>query len=79
MIRGHEDWFVAAVAVAVGVFLFVCAITNWSWYYSLRTAQLLERGLGRPRARVFHALLGIGLVALGIAIGFGFRLPLFGR
>jgi small neutral amino acid transporter SnatA (MarC family) len=80
MIHGHEDAFVGTVAVALGLFLLTCAVTNWPWYYSFRSAQWLRRWLGRRGARVFHALLGLGLIALGIAIARGFRwtiLPAF--
>ncbi len=78
MIRGYEDLFVGTVAILLGVFLCTCATVNWQWYYSLRTARLLQRAVGRTGARVVHCLLGLGLIALGIAIAFGYRLALFG-
>ena len=79
MIHGHEDLFVGSVAILLGSLLVGCAITNWSWYYSLRTAQLLERVLGRSGVRIFHALLGLAIIALGVAIARGHRLPLFSQ
>ena len=78
MIRGHEDLFVGFVAVAVGLFLVGCAVANWQWYYSLWSAQWLQRLFGRWGARCFHTLLGLGLIALGIAIALGYRWPLVG-
>ncbi len=79
MIHGREDLLVGAVAIAVGLFLTTCAVTNWQWYYSVRTAQWLQRALGRTGARLFHALLGLGLIALGIAIALGQRFMLAGQ
>ena len=78
MMRGYEDWFVGTVAVLLGVFLIASAAVDWNWYYSLRSARLLQRMLGRTGARLFHALLGLSLVVLGIAIALGHRLRLFG-
>ncbi len=79
MIRSHEDLFVGGVAVAAGLFLLACAGANWHWYYSGRTAQLLQRALGRTGTRIFHALLGLCLMALGIALAQGHRWLPFGR
>jgi hypothetical protein len=39
---------------------------------------MLQRLLGRTGTRLFHALLGCGLIALGIAIAGGYRWPLIG-
>ena len=78
MIHGHEDLFVGIVGVSLGLFLIGCAVTNWNWYYSLRTAGWLQRAFGRTGARVTHALLGAGLIALGVAIAMGYRWPIIG-
>jgi small neutral amino acid transporter SnatA (MarC family) len=78
MIPRHQDLLVGIVGIALGLFLLACAITNWRWYYSLYTANWLERRFGRGGARSIHALLGLGLVALGVAIALGYRWPLVG-
>ena len=49
MIRGYEDLFVGTVAVVLGLFLVVCAVMNWEWYYSLRTARWLQTTAGTQR------------------------------
>ncbi len=74
MMRGYEDWFVGAVTIGLGVFLVTVAAANWQWYYSLTTARLLKRWFGARGARWFHALLGILLVTLGVAVARGFQL-----
>ncbi len=78
MIRGIEDLFVGTTAALLGVLLIVCAVTNWQWYYSLRSAGWLTKRLGRGGARIFHALLGLALIALGATIITGFRWTLVG-
>ncbi len=72
MIRGYEEVFVGIVAVALGSVVVAAAVSNWEWYFSLRSAQFLQRRLGRTGTRAFYALLGTGLIALGIAIAQGF-------
>jgi small neutral amino acid transporter SnatA (MarC family) len=68
----HDEVFVGGVAVALGLFFLAVAASNWDWYFSLRSARLMGRLLGRSGARIFYALLGAGLVTLGVAIACGF-------
>ena len=72
MIGAHEELFVGCVSVALGLFFFFVSVMNWEWYFSLRSAQILQRLLGRTGARLFYSLLGAGLIALGCAIARGF-------
>ncbi len=78
MIRGNENGFIGMTAVVLGLILLACAVTNSQWYYSLTTASWLSKRLGRGGARLFHALLGCGLIALGMAIIGGLRWTLIG-
>ena len=74
MIRGYEDQFVGAVAVGLGLFLLGASAFNWNWYYSLPSARFVTRRVGRAAARLLHAVLAIGLIALGVAVAQGFQL-----
>ena len=67
-----QDYFVGGVAVFLGSFALVGALLNLDWYYQLKKARRIETRLGRRGARWFYALLGLGLIALGIAIACGF-------
>lgn len=78
MIEGHEDWFVGAVAIGLGLTLLAGALLNWEWFYTLRSSRWLEALLTRRGARMVHAALGCGLIALGCAIMQGFRWRLMG-
>ena len=78
MIRGYEDLLVGTLAAMMGVVLVFCAVLNWEWYYSLRTARWLQKMLGRNGARFVHTLLGLSIVAMGVAIALGYRWTLIG-
>lgn len=77
MIHGHEDLFIGAVAILCGSLLVTAAVANWPWYYSLRSARFLESKLSRTGARIAHCLLGLTLIALGLAVAAGLRCPLW--
>ena len=77
MIQGHEDHFIGAVAIVLGSLLVTAATVNWSWYYSLRSARFLESKLTRTGARIVHGLLGLALIAVGLAVAAGFRWQLW--
>ncbi|MFW6170479.1 MAG: immunity 17 family protein [Planctomycetota bacterium] len=79
MIHGHEDLFVGTAAVVLGLFLIVCAVSDWDWYYSVHTARWLGHRLGRRGARIVHALLGVVLIVLGVTIVLGYRWTLASR
>jgi len=69
-----EDFFVGFIAMVLGLVPLVAALLNSDWFYSLRKSQWLERRVGRGRARLLHAVLGIVLISLGLAILMGFEL-----
>jgi hypothetical protein len=67
-----QDVFVGAVAVAIGVFALLSAICNWNWSYQLWKARWVEARFGRRGARLFYTILGLAMIALGVAIACGF-------
>ena len=67
-----QDVFVGTVAVSVGLLALTSAIGNWDWPYRLGMARRVESRFGRRGARIFYAILGALLVALGVAIALGF-------
>ncbi len=78
MIEGYEDWFVGGVAIGLGLALLTGSLLNAQWLYSLRSSRWLEALFARTGARLVHAALGCGLIALGYAIVQGFRWQLLG-
>jgi hypothetical protein len=66
-----DQLFVGAVAFILGLLALTAAIHNRDWYFRLPKARWIENRWGRSTVRVVYALLGAGLVALGIAIVLG--------
>jgi small neutral amino acid transporter SnatA (MarC family) len=62
------DLFVGSVAMLLGTGLLVAAAAHWSPLYRLPSAQRLTRYLGCTGARVFHGILGLLLIGLGLSV-----------
>jgi hypothetical protein len=67
-----QDVFVGVVAIGIGLFALLAAIFNWDWSYRLWKARWVEARFGRRGARVFYVILGLAMIALGVAIAVGF-------
>jgi hypothetical protein len=68
------DLFVGAVSVLVGLFLAGGAALDAHWLMALAKSRLLAEVIGKTGARVLIALVGLGMIALGIAIARGWRI-----
>lgn len=49
-----------------GVVSVMAAICNWDWYFDTRNAKQIVNNVGRKRARIFYAVLGIILIGTAI-------------
>ena len=58
----HEELFVGAVAVVLGLLAVVAAIGNWDGYYRFRKVRWIEAIGGRWSARLVYVLLGVVLI-----------------
>ena len=67
-----QDLFVGGVAITLGLCMFLVAACNWEWFFSLRKAQWLEKRWGRGGVRCLYAVIGLGLIGLGVAISMGY-------
>jgi hypothetical protein len=52
--------------IVVGLFSIVCAVLDFDWFFNSRKSQLFVKMFGRNGARIFYALLGIFIIAMGI-------------
>jgi len=52
----------------LGVVLLAAAAFNWPWCYRLTKIRWIEAVCGRLGVRLILALLGVGLIVLGLAI-----------
>lgn len=53
--------------VVLGAFAVLAALLDLEWYFRTSGAQMFVRWLGRRGARIFYFILGIGLMACGLA------------
>lgn len=68
----YQDLFVGAVAVALGVLGLLASIRNWELCYRSWKTEWIEALGGRLAVRAVYAMLGLGLIGLGLAIASGF-------
>ena len=59
-----SEYFILSLFIALGLFSIVAAICNFDWYFKTSGAMTFVNWFGRG-ARIFYALLGIGLIACG--------------
>jgi hypothetical protein len=64
--RMEKEVMVGLVATAVGAFSCAGAIGDWDWFMNNYRARPLVRLFGRPRARIFYGILGVGIALLGV-------------
>jgi hypothetical protein len=63
--------WVIILSIFGGLFSLTGAVLDWEWFITNYKAAVFVRILGRNRARLFYALLGLFLIALGLAGAFG--------
>ena len=68
----YQDLFVGAVAVSLGVIGLLASIRNWELCYRTWKIEWIEAFGGRMAVRAVYAVLGLGLISLGLAIAGGF-------
>ena len=68
-----HDWFVGSVSILAGLSLAFAAAVDSAWFFELHKPRLLTASLGRGRARLLFAALGLIFIALGIWIAAGYR------
>lgn len=59
-------YIIQSVFVLVGILSILASVFNWEWFFTAHNSQFVVRNLGRNKARIFYALLGIGMIAAGV-------------
>lgn len=67
--------WVIILSILGGLFSLAGAVLDWEWFMANYKAAVFVRILGRARARLFYALLGLFLIALGLAGALGLVPP----
>ncbi len=63
--------YIPYLIIAAGLFSLAGAVFDWDWFINSRKARLWVRLFGRGGARIFYALLGLGIAGLGVALATG--------
>lgn len=59
-------YIIQVVFVLVGILSLLASVLNWEWFFTAQNSQFIVKTLGRTKARIFYAILGIGMIAAGI-------------
>ena len=59
-------YIIQGIFVVVGMLTILASLFNWDWFFKDQNMQFIVRNVGRQRARLFYALLGILMIATAI-------------
>ncbi len=59
-------YLIQGIFVAVGILSILAAAFDWDWFFESRNTQFVTTNVGRRRARLFYAVLGLLLIATGV-------------
>ena len=59
-------YLIQGIFVIVGLLAIGAAIFDWDWFFQAQNTQLIVKNVGRERARLFYALLGILMIATAV-------------
>jgi small neutral amino acid transporter SnatA (MarC family) len=62
-----SEYIILILFILLGLFSIIAAIGNMDWYFQTEGARFFVRYFGRTGARVFYVLLGLALIACGVA------------
>lgn len=59
-------YLIQGIFVLVGLLAILAALFNWDWFFTANNTQLIVSNVGRGRARLFYAILGVLMIATGV-------------
>ncbi|WP_455673529.1 immunity 17 family protein [Phocaeicola sp.] len=59
-------YFIQGIFVLVGLLAILAALFDWDWFFTAQNTQFIVSNVGRQRARMFYAVLGILMIGTGI-------------
>ena len=59
-------YLIQGVFVLVGLLAVIASIANWDWFFKAQNSQFIVENVGRNRARLFYAAIGLLMIATGI-------------
>ena len=59
-------YIIQGIFVVVGLLAILASLFNWDWFFQSQNMQSIVRNVGRKRARLFYALLGVLMSATAV-------------
>lgn len=56
-------YFIQGIFAVIGILAILAAIFNWDWFFTAQNTRFIVNNVGRKRARLFYALLGLLMIA----------------
>ena len=55
-------YFIQGIFAVIGILAILAAIFNWDWFFTAQNTQFIVNNVGRKRAPLFYALLGLLMI-----------------
>ena len=59
-------YVIQGIFVIVGLLAILASLFNWDWFFKSQNTRYIVSNVGRKRARLFYALLGLLMIATAI-------------
>ena len=59
-------YFIQGIFAVVGLLAILASAFNWDWFFKSQNSRYIVSNVGRKRARLFYALLGLLMIATAI-------------
>ena len=59
-------YLIQGIFAVVGLLAIGASLFNWDWFFQSQNTRLIVNNVGRKRARLFYALLGLLMVATSV-------------
>ena len=59
-------YFIQGIFAVVGLLSILASAFNWDWFFKSQNTRYIVSNVGRKRARLFYALLGLLMIATAI-------------
>ncbi len=59
-------YIIQSVFVLVGLMAVLASVFNWDWFFTANNTRFIVENVGRVRARLFYAVIGLFMIATGV-------------
>ncbi|MBQ3608804.1 MAG: immunity 17 family protein [Bacteroidaceae bacterium] len=59
-------YFIQGIFAVVGLLAILASAFNWDWFFKSQNTRYIVSNVGRKRARLFYALLGLLMIVTAI-------------